>query len=64
MTLTDKLDVHLIAGYGEAIKALVAQVKPETMRLMSDLLSRRRLLNTLKRWKRTDFKSCQKNSQY
>ena len=41
---TDKLDAQLIAHYGEAIKPPLSQVKPETMRLMSDLLSRRRQL--------------------
>ena len=44
---TDKLDAQLIAHYGEAIKPPLSQVKPETIRLMSDLLSRRRQLITL-----------------
>ena len=44
---TDKLDAQLIAHYGEAIKPRLSRVKPETMRLMSDLLSRRRQLITL-----------------
>ena len=38
---TDKLDANLIAHYGEAIKPKLSELKPETMRSMSDLLSRR-----------------------
>jgi len=41
---TDKLDAKLIAHYGEALKPALSQLKPETMRLMSDLLARRRQL--------------------
>ena len=41
---TDKLDAKLIAYYGEAIKPSLSTLKPEQMRLMSDLLSRRRQL--------------------
>ena len=41
---TDKLDAQLIAYYGEAIKPKLSQLKPGNMRLMSDLLSRRRQL--------------------
>lgn len=41
---TDKLDAKLIAFYGEAIKPALSTIKPEQMRLMSDLLSRRRQL--------------------
>lgn len=41
---TDKLDAKLIAPYGEAVKPSLSQLKPETTRLMSDLLSRRRQL--------------------
>lgn len=41
---TDKLDASLIAHYGEAVKPALSQIKPATMRLMSDLLSRRRQL--------------------
>lgn len=41
---TDKLDAHLIAHFGEAIKPSLSTLKPEQMRLMSDLLSRRRQL--------------------
>ncbi|AAZ26237.1 IS110-like element ISCps7 family transposase [Colwellia psychrerythraea] len=41
---TDKLDAQLIAHYAEAIKPTLSQLKPEQIRLMSDLLSRRRQL--------------------
>jgi transposase len=41
---TDKLDAQLIAYFGEAIKPSLSSLKPEQMRLMSDLLSRRRQL--------------------
>jgi len=38
---TDKLDAKLIAYYSEAIKPTLSTLKPETLRKMSDLLSRR-----------------------
>ncbi|MDO7084565.1 IS110 family transposase [Pseudocolwellia sp. AS88] len=38
---TDKLDAKLIAYYSEAIKPKLSTLKPETLRKMSDLLSRR-----------------------
>lgn len=41
---TDKCDAELIAHYGEAIKPNLSTLKPEQMRLISDLLSRRRQL--------------------
>ena len=41
---TDKLDAQLIAHYSEAIKPRLSTLKPEYMRLISDLLSRRRQL--------------------
>lgn len=44
---TDKLDASLIAEYGATIKPALSQLKPETMRHMSDLLSRRRQLMTM-----------------
>jgi transposase len=44
---TDKLDAQLIAHFGEAIKPVLSTLKPETMQLMSDLLSRRRQLMTM-----------------
>ena len=44
---TDKLDAQLIAHYSEAIKPALSQLKPETMRAMSDLVSRRNQLLTM-----------------
>ena len=44
---TDKLDAQLIAHYGEAVKPPNSTLKPESMQLMSDLLSRRRQLMTM-----------------
>ncbi|MFT6910202.1 MAG: transposase [Oleiphilaceae bacterium] len=44
---TDKLDAQLIAHFGEAIKPMLSTLKPENLRLMSDLLSRRRQLMTM-----------------
>lgn len=44
---TDKLDAQLIAHFGEAIKPKLSTLKPENVRLMSDLLSRRRQLITI-----------------
>lgn len=44
---TDKLDAQLIAHFGEAIKPSLSTLKPENIRLMSDLLSRRRQLITM-----------------
>ncbi|MCJ8294692.1 MAG: IS110 family transposase [Colwellia sp.] len=38
---TDKLDAKLIAYYSEALKPILSTLKPETLRKMSDLLSRR-----------------------
>lgn len=44
---TDRLDAALIAQYGEMIQPSLSQLKPEVMRLMSDLLARRRQLMRL-----------------
>jgi transposase len=41
---TDKLDAQLIAYYAEVMKPDLSQLKPEDIRLMSDVLSRRRQL--------------------
>lgn len=38
---TDKLDARLIAHYGEAVQPRLSQLKPETIREMSDLVARR-----------------------
>jgi len=44
---TDQLDARLIAHYGDAIKPPLSELKPDMMRCMSDLLSRRRQLMAL-----------------
>ncbi|MEI8595843.1 IS110 family transposase [Photobacterium sp. Hal280] len=44
---TDKLDAKLIAHYAEAIKPTLTQLKPESMRLMADLVIRRNQLLTM-----------------
>ena len=44
---TDKLDAQLIAHYSEAIKPKLSTLKPEKMRLMSDLVARRNQLLTM-----------------
>jgi len=44
---TDQLNARLIAHYGDAIKPPLSELKPEVMRRMSDLLSRRRQLMAL-----------------
>lgn len=41
---TDKLDARLIAHYADAIKPALTQLKPESMRLMADLVIRRNQL--------------------
>ena len=41
---TDKLDAQLIAHYGEAIKPVLSELKPDVLQHMSDLLARRRQL--------------------
>ncbi len=44
---TDKLDANLIAHYSEVIKPKLTQLKPEIMRLMSDLVARRHQILTM-----------------
>jgi len=46
---TDQLDAGLIAHYGESIKPKLSLLKPDKIRGMSDLLSRRRQLTTLQK---------------
>ena len=41
---TDRIDAHLIAHFGEAIAPSPTTIKPENIRLISDLLTRRRQL--------------------
>ncbi len=43
----DHLDANLIAHYGEAIKPTFSVLKPESIRLISNLLSRRRQLTSM-----------------
>ncbi|WDD97443.1 IS110 family transposase [Thalassomonas actiniarum] len=58
---TDKLDAQLIAHYGEAIKPKLSALKPETMQLMSDLLSRRRQLMTMQTMEKNRLQIMPKN---
>jgi transposase len=44
---TDKLDAELIAHFSEAIKPPQSKLKPENIRIMSDLVSRRSQLLTI-----------------
>jgi len=44
---TDKLDAQDIAHFGEALKPVLTQLKPEKMRLVSDLLTVRSQLLTM-----------------
>lgn len=53
---TDKQDAKLIAYYGEAIKPKLSVLKPATMQLMSDLLSRRRQLMGLQTMEKNRLK--------
>ena len=52
---TDKLDAKLIAHFGEIIKPSLSTLKPEQMRLMSDLLSRRRQLMSMQTMEKNRF---------
>ncbi len=58
---TDQLDAVLIAHYGEAIKPTLSQLKPENIRLMSDLLSRRRQLTTIQTMEKNRLQIMPKN---
>lgn len=60
---TDKLDAQLLAHYGEAIKPPLSTLKPEKMRLMSDLLSRRCQLMTMQTMEKNRLKIMPKNIQ-
>jgi transposase len=44
---TDKLDAQLIAHYSEAIKPELSRLKPEKIKAMSDLVTRRNQLLTM-----------------
>jgi transposase len=51
----DHLDADLIAHYGEAIKPRLSVLKPESIRLLSDLLSRRRQLTSMQAMEKNRF---------
>lgn len=53
---TDKLDAQLLAHYGEAIKPPHSTLKPEKIRLMSDLLARRCQLMTMQTMEKNRMK--------
>jgi len=52
----DHLDAELVAHYGEAIKPVLSVLKPESIRLMSDLLSRRRQLTSMQTMEKNRLK--------
>lgn len=58
---TDKLDAKLIAHYGEAIHPNLTQLKPENMRLMSDLVARRHQLLTMQTMEKNRLQSLPKH---
>jgi len=60
---TDKLDAQLLAHYGEAIKPAISSLKPEKIRLMSDLLSRRCQLMTMQTMEKNRMKIMPKSIQ-
>lgn len=60
---TDKLDAQLLAHYGEAIKPPISTLKPEKIRLMSDLLSRRCQLMTMQTMEKNRMKIMPKSIQ-
>jgi len=52
---TDKLDAKLIAYYSEALKPNLSTLKPATLRLMSDLMSRRCQLMEIRTMEKNRF---------
>lgn len=58
---TDKLDATLIAHYGEAIRPNLTQLKPENMRLMSDLVARRHQRLTMQTMEKNRLQSLPKH---
>ena len=52
----DHLDADLVAHYGEAIKPKPSILKPESIRLISDLLSRRRQLTSMQTMEKNRLK--------
>ncbi len=53
---TDQLDASLMAHYGESIQPNLSLLKPENMRRMSDLLSRRRQLTSMQTMEKNRLK--------
>jgi len=60
---TDKLDAKLIAHYAEVMKPELSKLKPEDMRLMSDLLSRRRQLMVMQTMEKNRLQIMPKETQ-
>ncbi|WP_415720754.1 IS110 family transposase [Photobacterium ganghwense] len=58
---TDKLDARLIAHYSEAIQPNLTQLKPENMRLMSDLVARRHQLLAMQTMEKNRLQSLPKH---
>ena len=58
---TDKLDAKLIAYYSDAIKSELSTLKPETLRKMSDLLSRRCQLMEMRTMEKNRLQSLPKS---
>ena len=58
---TDKLDAKLIAYYSDAIKPELSTLKPETLRKMSDLLSRRCQLMEMRTMEKNRLQSLPKS---
>lgn len=58
---TDKLDAKLIAHYSEAISPNLTQLKPENMRLMSDLVARRHQILTMQTMEKNRLQSLPKH---
>ncbi len=58
---TDKLDAKLIAHYSEAISPNLTQLKPENMRLMSDLVARRQQILTMQTMEKNRLQSLPKH---
>jgi transposase len=61
MAKTDQLDAGLIAHYGESIKPNLSSLKPDKIRAMSDLLSRRRQLIGMQTMEKNRLKIMPKN---
>lgn len=53
---TDKLDAQLIAHYGDAIQPKLSELKPESMRIMADLVARRNQLLVMRTMEKNRLK--------